>query len=126
MTTRLHSNSGIANLFGLLPKSLPSKVFRYGLNIAAKETHLDVDFTYRYLSLGTSHGEVKLSPARTLGLNSMKSIYHSIDQKSSHKHPKLPTINETHLKTRAKQPSSIYTNNYISPLSKKSLLKTSK
>ena len=39
MTTRLHSISGMANLFGLLPKSLPSKHFKYGLNIATKETH---------------------------------------------------------------------------------------
>ena len=35
MTLRLHSNSGMANLFGLLQKSLPSKDFKYELNIAA-------------------------------------------------------------------------------------------
>ena len=39
MTTLLHSKSGSANLFGLLPKSLAAKGFKYGLNIAAKETH---------------------------------------------------------------------------------------
>ena len=38
-TTRLHSNSFMANIIGLLPKWLPPKDFKDRLNIATKEIH---------------------------------------------------------------------------------------
>ena len=38
-TTQQHSHFGMANLFDLLLKSLPSGYLKYGLNIAAKENH---------------------------------------------------------------------------------------
>ena len=38
-TIQSHSNFGMANLFDLLPKVTTSKDLKYGLIIAAKETH---------------------------------------------------------------------------------------
>ena len=61
MTFRLCNGKSI----GLLPKSEPSHDVKYRPNIAGKvpieveQWPLDVDLTYKSLSLGASHREVK-------------------------------------------------------------------
>ena len=79
----------MSNLFDLLPKVTTLKGIKVwtqhrskGKPLNQTNGHFDVDYSYQSQLLGTSHGKVKLHPARSLALNLTKSIHNFIDQKS--------------------------------------------
>ena len=65
MTTKSHSNFGMANLLDLLPKVATSRNLEYGLNIAAKENYCTRPMAISMLTTRTNPSHLALHPKKS-------------------------------------------------------------